>query len=146
MTWGVGLQLAPYLHQGLAFAQWIVSLEFSTRRWALLDQGVLISWAFESESCAGRAKSGPCWWSLVNVWDRGGKRTVAIVIVSRHSASKFADFLTIATLGLSDFANNLTILIQLGIALLFWIRVEIHHRHYGIAKKTQRKSKRELWR
>jgi hypothetical protein len=64
-------------------------------------------------------KSGPCYWSPVATWDRGGEGVVAIVVESQLTTTELADFLAIATPGLPDSISNLAVLVQLGIALLF---------------------------
>ncbi len=64
-------------------------------------------------------KSGLCCWSPIAAWDRGGEGVVAIAVESRLATTKLADFLVIVTPDLPDFVSNLTVLVQLGIALLF---------------------------
>jgi len=64
-------------------------------------------------------KSGPCCWSPVAAWDRGGDGVVAITVEIRLAITELTDFLVIVTPGLPNSVSNLAVLVQLGIALLF---------------------------
>ncbi len=64
-------------------------------------------------------KTGPCCWNPVVAWNQGGEGVVAIAVENRLAPIELVDFLTITTPGLPDSVNNLAVLVQLRIALLF---------------------------